>query len=225
MKFKILMCVFIVCNAFGADMAQDADMSQNIFILEPLHQTKEQRQLGAYYANEGYRAAQFGSINIARDLFYKACALGDKIGCMSLKWLNAPLNVDNLVLKKQECDLGLGESCFWLFRHYANESTLDSFKTDWYLDKACRLGEMQACELKAARFKPYITNNHQLLGNKCFKNDAQSCYTLGVAHFFGKLDGKAVAQNRPYALQLIQKSCILGLKKGCEEYHRLTSNR
>lgn len=225
MWIKIIICFFVACYAFGADRTQDADMSQNIFILEPIHQTPQQRQLGRYYANEGYRAALLGTKSIARDLFYKACALGDKLGCVSLNTLDSPLDIDALVLKKQECEWGTKESCFWLFRHYASASTLDSFKTDWYLDKACRLGEVRACELKMSRFKPYIVDNHQLLGNKCYKNDAQSCYTLGMAHFFGRLDGKAVAQNRAYALQLIQKSCALGFKKGCSEYHRLQSRK
>lgn len=220
MQIKILMCLFIACIAFGADRTQEADISQNIFILEPLHQSAEQRQLGRHYTSEAYRAAKFGSMRIAKDLFYKACSLGDNLGCLSLNHLNAPLNIDNLMAKKHECDLGVGDSCFWLFRYYANGTTLDSFKTGWFLDKSCRLGIVNACALKMARFKPYITDNYQLLGNKCHKNDAQSCYTLGVAHFFGKLDGKAVAKNRAYALQLIQKSCVLGFKKGCSEYHK-----
>lgn len=234
------MLCFIVCGAFGVNFganngtnigvnamnrAFDEDISQNIFILEPINQSAEQRQLGKHYTNEAYRAARFGSMNIARDLFYKACALGDTIGCLSLSGLNAPINVDNLVAKKQECDYGVGESCFWLFRYYAGESTLDSFKTDWYLDKSCRMGVMKACELKMSYFKPYIVDNYQLLGNKCYKNDAQSCYVLGMAHYFGEFYGKKVAQNKHHALQLIQKSCSLGLKKGCNEYHRLTSRR
>ncbi|MGX2982615.1 hypothetical protein [Helicobacter sp. 23-1045] len=213
--------VLILMAFLYALHAESSDISQNIFILEPLNQSAEQRALGAHYTNEGYRAASFGAQKIARDLFYKACSLGDNLGCLSLNKLNAPLGVDNLVLKKQECAYGVGESCFWLFRHYAGESTLDSFKTDWYLNKACKLGKMQACALKSERFKPYILDNYQLLGNRCFKNDAQSCYVLGVAHFLGRLDGKKVAQNRTYALELLQKSCVLGAKMGCVEYHKL----
>ena len=248
MWIRILALVFIVCGVYGVDFgfnnsanigvngsirsgvnatnrAFDEDISQNIFILEPMNHSEEQKRLGRHYANEGYRAAYFGSMNIARDLFYKACALGDTIGCLSLSELNAPINVDNLVAKKQECDYGVGEACFWLFRYYAGESTMDSFKTDWYLDKSCRMGVIRACELKMARFKPYIVDNYQLLGNKCYKNDAESCYALGIAHYFGSFEGKRVVQNKGYALQLIQKSCALGLKKGCNEYHRLTSWR
>lgn len=220
---KIIICCFIVCSVESQmqnakiEAPDNKIISQNVFILEPINQNSAQIALGRYYTDEGLRATKFGSMHIARDLFYKACSLGDTAGCLLLNEVNAPLTINTLVLKKQECDLGMGESCFWLFRHYTGESTLDSFKTDWYLDKACRLGEVKACELKASRFKPYIMDNYQVLGNRCFKNDAQSCYALGMAHFFGKGIGK----NQIYALQLIQKSCVLGFKKGCNEYHRL----
>lgn len=228
---RIAMLFFVVCVAFGAERgaddstnrADDGDISQNIFILEPINQSAEQKALGKRYTDEGYRAARFGSKRIARDLFYKACALGDTLGCLSLNELNAPIKVDNLVAKKQECGLGVGEACFWLFRYYAGESTLDAFKTDWYLDKACRVGVARACELKMARFKPYIVDDYQLLGNKCHKNDAQSCYALGIAHITGNLYGKKVARNQGYALKLLQKSCALGAQKACSEIIRIES--
>lgn len=230
MWIRILVLFFIVCDAqdyMGGNMIANSesseDISQNIFILEPINHSEEQKQLGRHYANEAFRAAKFGSKNIARDLFYKACALGDTTSCLSLSKLNAPIKVDNLVAKKQECDYGVGESCFWLFRHYASESSLDSFKTDWYLDKSCKMGVIKACELRTAQFKPYIVDNYQLLGNKCYKNDTESCYVLGMAHFLGNFEGEKVAKNQRYGLQLIQKSCALGLKKACNEFHRLTS--
>lgn len=214
MLFRIAL-IFLIVISTEARNQNEAD--SNIIILEPLSHTKTQRELGKHYTNEGYRAANFGVKNIARDLFYKACSLGDNIGCLSLNLLNAPINADNLVLKKQECTLGVAESCFWLFRHYANDIMLDSFKTDWYLNKACNLGKLQACELKMSHFKPFITNKYQLLGNKCFKADAQSCYHLGIAHLFGK----GVAKNRPFAINLLQKSCTLGFKPACNDYMKI----
>lgn len=224
--FKIAMVCCAICLVFGIDndvnnRANSEDISQHIIILEPINQSPEQKALGKYYTNEAYRATHFGSKNIARDLFYKACALGDTIGCLSLNELDAPIKVDILVAKKQECDFGVKEACFWLFRYYAGESTLDSFKTDWYLDKACRLGYMRACELKSARFKPYILDNYQLLGNKCHKNDAHACYTLGIAHYTGNLAGNRIAKNQHYALKLLQKSCTLGMQKACSEYVKI----
>lgn len=217
MWIRIALLCFVMLNAETLIDDNLELKDTNIIILEPISHTNTQKILGKYYTNEGYRAANFGSKNIARDSFYRACFLGDKLGCLSLNLLNAPININNLVLKKQECHLGVGKSCFWLFRHYANENVLDSFKTDWYLEKACRLGEVKACELKMSRFKPFITNKYQMLGNKCYKFDAQSCYHLGMAHLLGK----GVAKNRLLAFNLLQKSCTLGFKHACNEYIKL----
>lgn len=217
LKIALICLMMMNIKAFANETLMVDVADSNIFILEPISHTQAQKNLGKYYTNEGYRAANFGSKNIARDLFYKACFLGDKIGCLSLNLLNAPINIDNLLLKKQECNLGVGKSCFWLFRHYANENILDSFKTDWYLEKSCRLGEIQACELKMSRFKPFITNKYQILGTKCYNLDAQSCYHLGIAHLFGR----GVAKNHQLALKLLQKSCSLGFKAGCNDYIKL----
>lgn len=235
-----LLCVLsasLYAQDFRADFAQDFEGAEsNTWILEPTNQSAEQRRLGRYYTNEGYRAANFGAKKIARELFYKACGLGDNIGCLSLNMLNAPVQADSLVIKKQECALGIGEACFWLFQYYANDGALDVFKTDWYLDKACRAGVARACELKSARFTPFVANKYQLLENLCINNDAQSCYALGVGHIYGKIyganlsrfygdfDNLIVAKNPRYGVKLLNKACALGWKGACKEIIKLKSN-
>ena len=228
------MRIALFCALLAGLYAEDLRWEE-AWILEPTNQSKEQRYLGRYYTNEGYRAANFGAKKIARELFYKACGLGDDIGCLSLNLLNAPVSADKLVTKKQECAVGVGESCFWLFQYYANDGVLDKFKTDWYLDKACRVGVARACELKNAHFAPSIANKYQLLQNLCLNNDAKSCYALGVGHIYGKIYGAnlsriygdfsnvSIAKNPRYGAKLLKRACELGEKRACGEVIKLNS--
>lgn len=195
--------------------------NENIIILEPKNQTREQINQGRYYTNEGFRAASFGSKNIARDMFYKACSLGDDLGCRALNELKAPLKVDSLLNNKQECDYGDKEACFILFRYYSSQSVLDSFKSDWYLAKSCRLGKIEACRLQMTHFKPFINDKIQLLGNQCFYSNKEACYELGNIYLLGN----GVTKNRDFALELIKKSCDLGEKRACNDYMRIISRK
>ncbi|RDU63179.1 sel1 repeat family protein [Helicobacter sp. MIT 14-3879] len=191
----------------------------NIIILEPKNQSIEQINQGKYYTNEGFRAASFGSNHIARDLFYKACSLGDDLGCRAFNEINAPLRVEKILIQKQECDFGDKDACFSLFRYYSSQSILDSFKSDWYLSKACRLGKIEACNLEVSKFKPYIQSKAHLLGNQCFYNNKNACYELGNMYLFGI----EVVKNVEFAKELIKKSCDIGLKKACNDYIRILS--
>lgn len=240
MWIKIALFCVLLAGLYAQDFRADSAQSfrgaeSNTWILEPTNQSPSQKRLGRHYTNEGYRAANLGAKKIARELFYKACGLGDDVGCLSLNMLDTPTQGDNLVAKKQECALGVGEACFWLFKHYANDGALDKFKTDWYLDKACRMGVAEACALRDAHFAPFIADKYQLLSNLCLNRDAQSCYALGIAHiygnfyganmgrFYGDFTNMSVAKNPRYGVSLLNKACVLGWGEACREIIKLKS--
>ncbi|MDE6886117.1 MAG: hypothetical protein K2P17_03670 [Helicobacteraceae bacterium] len=207
MKFLIIFFGFLLLEA------NSINFESNHF------QSQKEAFSGAYYTNEAFRAAAFGAKNIARDLFFKACVFGDNLGCRALNEINAPLKTERLFLDKQECDFGDKEACFKIFRYYQSEPTLDSFKMNYYLSKACRLGKSEACKLESKHIQPFLQDKRQLLGNACFKSDAKACYELGNIYLFGK----GVVKNVSYAKDMIKKSCDIGLKKACVDYIRIMS--
>ncbi len=105
----------------------------------------------AYYRNEAFRAAGFGSKIIARDLFYKSCVLGDQLGCIALSEINVKFNIDSIITNKDKCNIGDKDACFELYKYYLNEGILDHFKISWYLSKACRLGHKEACIISSKK--------------------------------------------------------------------------
>lgn len=182
----------------------------SLFCLE----AKFYAESGKYYTNEGFRAAAFGAKSLARDLFYKACILGDNVGCYALNEINAPLKAESSFINKQECSFGDKDACFAMFEYYINEFSLDSFKANWYLSKACRLGKIEACELESKRIKPFIKDRRELLTQACFYNDARACYELGNIYLYAK----GVTRNIAYAKDMMKKACKLGLKNACADF-------
>ncbi|RAX51376.1 hypothetical protein CCY99_09185 [Helicobacter sp. 16-1353] len=193
--------------------------NETIFFIKPPYKANFPHNNAKYFTNEGFRAISFGSKKIARDLFYKACVLGDDLGCVALNNINANLKVESTVIAKSECDLGDKDACFKLYKYYSTETMLDDFKAQWYLSKSCRLGNSEACNIELSNVKPFIHNERQLLNEQCFYNDAFSCYKLANIYIFGK----GVVKNAEFAKTLLKKSCENGLQKACVKYIEILS--
>lgn len=192
--------------------------NEDIFI-KPPYKANFSHNNATYFTNEGFRAASFGSMKIARDLFYKACVLGDDLGCLALNNINSNINVESIVIAKNECDLGDKDACFKLYRHYSTETMLDDFKAKWYLSKSCRLGNSEACNIELSNIAPFIQNKRQLLNEQCFYNDGFSCYKLADIYLFGK----GVVKNIDFAKNLLKKSCENRYQRACVKYIEILS--
>lgn len=200
-------CIFTPLSAFEA-------MQKPFRFSSPMPEAR-------YFTNEGFRAAALGSKNIARDLFYKACIMGDDVSCMALNELKVPLSVDKIIIAKQECGCGIAQSCLSLYRYYANDAVLDTYTASWFLSKACRLGSYEACKLEFAKIPAYINNERQSLTNECYYNDSLSCYKLANIYIFGR----GVVRNIGFAKDLLKRSCELGQKKACTMYIEILSKQ
>lgn len=186
-------------------------------LLFPSLPSREPFSEARFFTNEAFRAATFGANKIARDLFYRACVLGDELGCVGLNAIHAPQGLESRFIAKDECDLGAAEACFKIYRYYATETTLDDFKARWYLAKACRLGHSEACALELSMPRDFIASSRQLLNEECFRNNAFACYKLADIYLFGR----GVAHNRAFARDLLKKSCQNGYFRACQIYMQI----
>lgn len=172
-----------------------------------------------YFTNEGFRASFVGSRKIARDLFYRACLLGDDLGCLAFNEIKMPLKIKDNFNNYEACNFGDAISCFRLYEYYISENIPDRFSANWYLAKSCRLGNAIACKIEISKFKALVISKRQLLNNKCNLKNARACFELANMY----LSGNGVQKNFIFARELIAKSCNLGLKQACMEYIKILS--
>lgn len=215
-RLAIGLILVIVFSSFS--VGNDSISDDNYDIRPPFRLSAPTPE-AQYFTNEGFRASFVGSKRIARDLFYKACLLGDDLGCLAFNEIKAPLKIKDNFISHEACNLGDSHACFKLYEYYLHENIPDNFSATWYLSKACRLGNTLACKVEISKIRPLISSKRQILNNKCFLKDANSCFALANIYLLG--DG--VQKNFSFAKELIAKSCNLGFKKACIEYIKILS--